>query len=79
MLFSSTGRLINGIEEVKKVLAYKYGRPTEDTEDVNGQIDQSVANATSKSNSIYVYHFTSAFCTLYVARVSGVRAIIIII
>lgn len=77
-LFSSAGRLINGIEEVKKVLAYKYGRPTENTEDVNAQIEQSVANATSNSNSINIYHFMSAFCTLSAATVSVVRAINII-
>lgn len=43
-----TERLINAIEEIKKALAYKYGRPTENTEDTNLQIDNFASNATSK-------------------------------
>lgn len=54
-LFSSpVERLINGIEEIKKALAYKYGRPTENTEDVNAQIDHTVASATSKLNCSFL-------------------------
>lgn len=41
-------RLINGIENLKKALAYKYSHLSENTEEVNAQIENCVVSATSK-------------------------------
>lgn len=67
--FLCTERLINGIFEIKKALAYKFGRPTENTEDVNTQIETVANSATSKyttspyySTSICI-HFASFHST----------------
>lgn len=46
-------RLINGIEDVKKALACKYGRLNENTDEINAQIDDYVVSATSKCSSCY--------------------------
>lgn len=55
-----TERLINGIFEIKKALAYKFGRPTENTEDVNTQIESVASGATSeychKLKHLSVFH-----------------------
>lgn len=48
------GRLINGIEDLKKALAYKYGHLSENTEDVNAQIDNCVVSATSESRKFKI-------------------------
>lgn len=45
-----TERLISSIEDIKNVLAYKYGHLSENTEEMNLQIENSVASATSKLN-----------------------------
>lgn len=63
----SIERLLNGIENLKKALAYKYSNLSENTEDVNTQIESYVTSATSKfSNNCshfslvthIKYHFT---------------------
>lgn len=52
-------RLMDGIEEIKKALAYKYGHLSENTEDANAQIEDHVVSATSKSNPPFYFH---VFC-----------------
>lgn len=44
-------RLINGIMDIKRALAYKCGRVAENTEEINRQIDGVAASATSKFNA----------------------------
>lgn len=47
--FDIAERLLSGIADIKKALAYKFARQTENTEEVNQQIDQMAVAATSMS------------------------------
>lgn len=57
---------MDGIEEIKKALAYKYGHLSENTEDANAQIEDHVVSATSKSNPPFYFH---VFSQIYIVRV----------
>lgn len=56
-LFLITERLLNGIEDLKKALAYKYSNLSENTEDVNAQIESYVVAATRKFPLVFAYLF----------------------
>lgn len=43
-----TERLINGILDIKKALAYKFARPQENTDDANVQIDKVATQSTGE-------------------------------
>lgn len=60
--FCCAERLINGIIDIKKALAYKCGRPHENTDDANVQIDKVATHSTSKCMEIsaYIYCLVSA-------------------
>lgn len=51
----STERLINGIVDIKKALAYKCGRPHENTDEANVQIDKVATQSTSKCIRIVIW------------------------
>lgn len=57
-------RLINGIEDLKKALAYKYSNLSENTEHVNAQIESYVTSATSKFPKNIDQHILLTFFTL---------------
>lgn len=78
----TTERLLNGIENLKKALAYKYSNLSENTEDVNAQIESYVTAATSKflnnkTKSIQQYSivYKSRILLLCLTRVSLVTHI----
>lgn len=62
---------MDGIEEIKKALAYKYGHLSENTEDANAQIEDHVVSATSKSNPPFFCYsiLFSCFLQIYILRV----------
>lgn len=50
-------RLINGIVDIKKALAYKCARPHENTDDANVQIDKVATQSTGKLMAILTMLF----------------------
>lgn len=55
-----TERLISGIADIKKGLAHKFARQSENTEDINQQIDQVATAATSMFKAQYEARLTKA-------------------
>lgn len=68
-------RLINGIADIKKALAYKFTRQSENTEEINQQIDQMAAVATGMPKFDYSfadfhieYIFSSIIIVLQISK-----------